>query len=126
MQVSKRLTPSNVEQRAASMLRLTALSLLSQTQPIPLTELASRMESSVSSTAQLVDRLLRDGFVMRSENKSDRRRVDLFLTEAGSTERTYLQQQMLDKLEKIFAPLNQADRHELTRILTTLTLRHTP
>ncbi len=52
-------------------------------EPATVKLLTARMIDKTSNASRLVDKLLSKNYVQRIENSLDRRRVDIFLTEAG-------------------------------------------
>lgn len=55
-----------------------------QGQPANLSTLNERMVSKMSNTTRLVDKLINKGFVRRTICKSNRRKVEIFITPDGS------------------------------------------
>lgn len=69
-------------------------------------DLAKKMDIKGSSTARLVDRMERDGYVKRVPDKNDRRAVTLMITDSGK--------EMLQKLTPVGEQLSQEISKDLS------------
>lgn len=78
--------------------------------------LTERMIDKNSNTSRLVDKLLKKELVVRIENKQDRRRVEILITEQGLRVVDEISEKLLknDLLEK---KLTEEEAKELSRIL---------
>lgn len=113
-------TQETHEERTATMLQLMALQFLKE-QPIGIvSDLANFLKLSKSSTTQLVERLVKVGFVKRIHDKEDRRIVRLNITKDGEKEFEVLKNKMMEKMQKILSRIPAKDLHELIRIHTNL------
>jgi DNA-binding MarR family transcriptional regulator len=64
--------------------QLRALFVLGRRQPLPVSELAQLLHQRLAAVSALVTRLVRAGWVRRSEDPDDRRRVLLTLSDEGT------------------------------------------
>jgi len=96
------------------------LAHLSTIEPTCLAELASHMGVTASTMSLATDRLEEGGFVRRSRDKSDGRRLRLLLTSKG--ERTRKAHSFLDpqKVKAVLAQLSRRERAEAVRGLELL------
>lgn len=113
--MSKNSTESH-EEKEATMLQFSALRCLQEQKNIAVNELGSCLHMSKSSATQLIERLVKSGFIKRQEDKNDRRIIHLSLTPAGEEETTRLKNKFLQKIEVIFSHLPEHDIKELIRI----------
>jgi DNA-binding MarR family transcriptional regulator len=81
-----------------------------------MSDLASRLGFSESSTTRLVDRLFAAGLVERQASPEDRRSVTAALTEAGRLALANIRAGRREFLRDILAPLPPSERAELVRL----------
>jgi DNA-binding MarR family transcriptional regulator len=79
-----------------------------------------------NSTVELVDRLVRAGYVTRDDDSTDRRRVRLRLTEAGDARLAALSSIHIAEIERIGPELHQFLSHMQVRPLPQRLARATP
>jgi len=108
------------EEKAATMLQLTALQLLIEQPNGTVSDLADFLSLSKSSTTQLVERLVGANLVERIDDKEDRRIIRLVITETGKKEFITLKKKLMEKMQKIFSKVPAKDLRELVRIYTNL------
>ena len=68
-----------------------------------------------SNITGIIDRLLDQGFVNRSENPENRREILIWVTEKGKALLAKLRQNRVDRMNNILAQLNNDD---LTKVIT--------
>jgi DNA-binding MarR family transcriptional regulator len=108
------------EEKKATMLQFMALHYLKgQSNGTP-SEIGRLLELSKSSVTQLIERLVKAGFVKRVHDKEDRRNVRLNITESGEKEFVVLKKKMIGKMQRIFSKIPGKDLRELIRIQTNL------
>lgn len=78
-----------------------------------LKDLAECFTMSPSAATQLVDGLVKDGLVRRTEDENDRRKVEVSLTPAGVTKLQAAQKSRLASLTKMMEPLTDAELAQL-------------
>jgi len=89
-------------------------------EPLPLSELASRMVCVRSNVTQLMGRLEADGLVQRVEDPRDRRCVRAELTPLGRERQAAGAQRARQVQEEMAAALGALDRQALERALEAL------
>lgn len=87
--------------------------------PLSTLQIRQRMLDKMSDTSRIVDRLIKKGLVKKNICKSDRRLVDVIITEKGK--------KLLDKIDNtndamdaVFKNLSQADAKMLNQLLDKL------
>jgi DNA-binding MarR family transcriptional regulator len=85
---------------------------------VDLRTLATRLGISTSAASQQVDKLVERGFIDRSEDPEDRRRVRLVVTEDGQQITGEISRATNSYLETIFAGLSTEELTDLSRALT--------
>ena len=93
--------------------------------------LAEGLSVSQPAATMLVDRMLRKGLVTREPGKSDRRQMDVSLTERGETLLEQIESERTDRLSKILSLMGRSDREQFVRSLerfieAALKLERTP
>lgn len=109
-------THESHEEHTATMLQLIALQFLKELPNGTVSDLVNFLQLSKSSTTQLVERLVKAGFVSRIQDKEDRRIVRLNITESGEKKFEALKRNKMGKMQKIFSKLPAQDLRELIRI----------
>jgi DNA-binding MarR family transcriptional regulator len=89
--------------------------------PLTMGELARRVAVTEKTTTGLVDRLERDGLVLRLRDGADRRVVRVKLTAQGARLARRLDAEVLEKLTWLMGRLDGDDRRDLFRIIGKLT-----
>lgn len=108
------------EDRSATILQVHAMKFLHEHPRSTAGELAHNMHMSSSSIAQLIERLVDAGFVVRENEPTDRRVVRLSLTQNGIQQVKVFMQTFLNEAGKVFSLLPESDVKELNRIFTNL------
>jgi len=80
-------------------------------------DVAKHFKITAPSATFLIDELVRAGYLARRPSASDRRKVELVLTQKGKRESKMLQEKRGKILDGIFKSLSAADRQDLNRIL---------
>ena len=75
------------------------------------------MVSRMSNTTRLVDKLLEKGYVSRTVCPSNRRKVEILLTEAGAVALRNMDRVVNEAEEKLMQPLADADLRKLNDLL---------
>ena len=92
---------------------------LDDIKPTPLFDLARHMGVTASTMSLTVDRLVREGYIVRERSTDDRRRLDLRLTESGV--RIKKQQKVLEP-DLVAAILGRLDDRKRAQALRGLEL----
>lgn len=112
--VSHALKPFGVSPQQFNVLRI----LRGQKgRPANLNTLSERMVSRMSNTTRLVDKLLEKGYVSRTVCPSNRRKVEILLTEAGAMALRNMDRVVNEAEEKLMQPLADADLRKLNDLL---------
>ncbi len=82
--------------------------------------LTERMLDKMSNASRLVDKLKEKGFVKRQECETDRRRVDIVITEAGLEVTQQASQAVEDNMHEHFRNLQERDFDQLSEMLDRL------
>jgi DNA-binding MarR family transcriptional regulator len=85
-------------------------------QPLSTLQIRQRMLDKMSDTSRIVDRLIKKGLVKKVVCKTDRRLVDVSITEKGMKLLEKLDD-MQDSLDGILSNLNDADAKQLNKLL---------
>lgn len=93
---------------------------------IDLRSLADGLGISPSAASQQVDKLVERKLLLRSEDPQDRRRLRLQLTPHAEESVGAYSRTASDYTVRIVSKLNDADLHELRRLLTVLSELNTP
>ena len=80
-----------------------------QGQPLALRDISRRMIDRNSNTSRLVDKLMSKGLVQRETCPSDRRRVDIALTEEGDSLTTQLKAMMDENMRSLQSVWSEED-----------------
>lgn len=107
---------ASFEERAATKLQFAALSFLKENKGAHVRDLAQDLKLSMPSCTQLLERMVKAGFVKRSENKQDRRKTDLVLTQEGEKEHLRTKEKILSKMQAVFGILTPQEMEDVIRI----------
>ncbi|MCB0762233.1 MAG: MarR family transcriptional regulator [Flavobacteriales bacterium] len=88
-------------------------------QSIPITAVSERMIDRMSNTSRLVDKLCKKGYVNRETCESDRRAVDLAITESGLQLLWKLDAELMDLQDKLIT-LTEQELIQLSTLLDKL------
>lgn len=91
--------------------------------PLAMGELARRVGVTEKTVTGLVDRLERDGWVLRARDAGDRRVVHARLTPKGEEIAARMDAEILGKLRTLLGLLDAPDRKALLRIVDKLVAR---
>lgn len=102
--VSRALKPMDISEPQFNVLRI----LRGQKgNPITVQDIQSRMIQRTSNVTRIIDKLLNKGFVERSECPTNRRKMDITITEPGLT--------CLEELDEIVGALHEANLNKLNQ-----------
>lgn len=87
--------------------------------PLSTLQIRQRMLDKMSDTSRIVDRLIKKGLVKKNICKSDRRLVDVIITEKGKRLLEKIDNTN-DDMDAIFKNLSQADAKNLNQLLDKL------
>lgn len=100
--------------------QLRALFVVVKAGPISVGSLAETTESSLASTSSLADRLVRSGYLERSSDPSDRRRVLLVATPSGKEVTNRLEARFHERFERLVGAMSPDARAALEDGLTEM------
>ncbi len=89
------------------------LRLLNEDEAISQVKLASYLAIRPQSLSELLAKLEKDGYILRTKNKKDKREILIFLTPEGKMRSSEVQKARLGQLESFLSPLTQEEREEL-------------
>jgi DNA-binding MarR family transcriptional regulator len=88
-------------------------------QPMSTLQIRERMLDKMSDTSRIVDRLIAKGMVKKATCKTDRRLVDVIITDKGKKMLERLDQRQ-DELDKIIGNLSEKEAATLSDLLDKL------
>jgi len=88
-----------------------------QNKPVSLTIVQERMISKMSNTTRLIDKLIKKKLVIKNINSTNRRKIDISITNEGLEILEYVDQ-LIDEAEKqIVNKLSEEEKEQLIRLL---------
>lgn len=100
--------------------QLVVLEMLLRDGESRMTDLARSMNVTTAAMTGVVDRLVRDGYVMRSNDPQDRRVIRIKPTAKGALAAKKAIKRRKSIFKKMFGVISQAEREEYLRILTII------
>jgi len=85
--------------------------------PLTVKDLTSKMIDRMSNASRLVDKLVKKGYVLRTPSSTDRRRVDVILTQSGLVCVNSASIAVEGKIEKIFDSMSEEEAGKLSALL---------
>ena len=80
-------------------------------------QLSKGLEAPLSTLTGLVERLVRNGYVLRERDEKDRRLVRIRLTPPGQKTAEEIKKTYVEILRRIYYALSPRDRHSFIRII---------
>jgi DNA-binding MarR family transcriptional regulator len=117
---SRRVTKTEAREHGLTGPQISALKILEAMGDLSLTELSEKMSARNSTITGIVDRMERDGLVVRERSQSDRRVVLIRSTEKGQALAASVPVPSMEVFAAALRGLDEHDRRELRRILGTL------
>lgn len=117
---SRRVTKQVARDMGLTGPQITALKILEAVGEISLSELSERMSARNSTITGIVDRMERDGLVMRERSDQDRRVVKIRATDKGAQIARGVPVTAMELFGSALRSLPGTDRAELQRILAKL------
>ncbi len=103
-----------------TMAQVKTLMVLAAEPPVTASQLANLLGLGRPATSILIDRLVRDGLVGRTEDPVDRRRVLVALTTTGNDLVTRLRQGSIERMERLMRQMEAADLAALRQGMAAL------
>ena len=116
----RRVAEVKIGSSGVSMARAKALLVVDVDGPIRPRALADQLDCAAASITDMVDGLERDGFVVRTQDPTDRRASLVAITPAGRTAARTARARKYELLDQIFGSLSDAEQRQLNAILARL------
>ena len=113
-------TQESHEEKTATIMQYSALKFLALHNKTTVGDLGNHLKLSKSSATQLIERLVKTGYVERIHDEQDRRIVRLTISPSGELYIIELKKKFMDKMGSIFSKVPDDDLKELIRIHTNL------
>lgn len=111
---------SSFEDKAITLLQIQALTYVHQHPKTPVGSLADELSMSLSSVAQLTNRLVESHYLKREDDSNDRRVIHLSITPKGVKQLEAFKEQLTMNHFKVLSTIPQNDLKELVRIFSTI------
>jgi MarR family 2-MHQ and catechol resistance regulon transcriptional repressor len=111
---------ARLEARGESMLAWQLLSHLHRWGPATQREIADRTAQHTTGVSRLLDELERGGFVRRTRDPSDRRKLQVQITPRGVARVEGSRPGVFGAVEEVLRPLQQEERRQLRALLEKL------
>jgi len=120
MKVFARRSMQELCQNKLTLSQFLLLGLLHKEKECKMSHLADFMQVSLPTITGVVDRLVRQGLVLRLSDPNDRRLVKIKLTPQGQSLLQKIFQQRRKTIKELFAQVSDYDRKEYLRILNSI------
>lgn len=120
---SRRVTKTQAREHGLTGPQISVLKILEAMGDLSLTELSEKMSARNSTITGIVDRMERDGLVVRERSQADRRVVLIRATEKGTALAASVPVSAMEVFAVALRALDEHDRKELRRILSALAER---
>jgi DNA-binding MarR family transcriptional regulator len=120
---SRRLTKELARQVDLTGPQLTVLKLLEGVGDLSLSELSERIRAQNSTVTGIIDRMEREGLVVRARSTEDRRVVKIKLTDKGSKIARAIAVEPMEIFRGALDSLTPGETRELLKILTKIAKR---
>jgi len=120
---SRRLTKEIAARRGLTGPQLTVVKMLEALGELPLSRLSEKIRAQNSTVTGIVDRMEREGLVVRTRSAADRRVVHIQLTPKGSTLAREVQVEPMDIFRDALSTLSAEEARSLLRALRKVARR---
>ncbi|MCI4354852.1 MAG: MarR family transcriptional regulator [Thermoplasmata archaeon] len=120
---SRRVTKELARRADLTGPQLTVLKLLEGVGDLSLSELSGRIRAQNSTVTGIIDRMEREGLVLRARSTEDRRVVHIRLTDKGATIARDIAVEPMEIFRSALESLSPAETRELLQILTKIARR---
>lgn len=117
---SRRVTKELARRAQLTGPQLTVVKILEQIGSLSLSELSDRIRAQNSTVTGIIDRMEREGLVLRERSKEDRRVVHIRLTSKGEEIAQAIPVEPIEIFRSALISLSREDMRDLLRILTKL------
>ena len=111
---------SSFEDKALTLLQVQALTYIHTHPKTPVGSLADELSMSLSSVAQLTNRLADAHYIQREDSPTDRRVICLSITQEGTRQMEVFKKQLEKNHFKVLSAIPENDLKELVRIFTNI------
>lgn len=118
---SRRLTKELARRASLTGPQLTVVKLLESIEDLSLSELSERIRAQNSTVTGIIDRMEREGLVVRERSKEDRRVVKIRLTDKGAELARDIPVEPMEVFRQALSSLTKDEVRDLLRILAKLT-----
>lgn len=120
---SRRITKEAARRASLTGPQLTVIKILETFGDLSLSELSDRIRAQNSTVTGIIDRMEREGLVVRARSTEDRRVVYIRLTEKGERIAREMPVEPMEILRNALASLSPSETRELLKISTKLARR---
>ena len=110
------LRPKNMPPHA----QMGVLFVVMQSGPVTIKELSQHFGMTSSAATQLVNELVKGGYIARKEDAVDRRKICLMLTTKGKKIILQAKEYRMKKMTEMFAPLSDEELRQFENIQTKI------
>lgn len=126
MRISMHSIIPHIRECGISMPQLNTLMLLNKMGSLAISDIGNHMGISTAASSQLIDRMVSDGLILRTEDPDDRRVKQIRLTEKGLTALKQSFQASQKSVDELFQPLTAAEKEQVTQTFKLLVGRLQP
>jgi DNA-binding MarR family transcriptional regulator len=120
---SRRITKEVARRVELTGPQLTVLKVLESVGDLSLSELSERIRAQNSTVTGIIDRMEREGLVVRARSTEDRRVVNIRLTDKGGAIAREIAVEPMEVFRSALESLSAGEMQELLRILTKIAVR---
>jgi DNA-binding MarR family transcriptional regulator len=120
---SRRITKEVARRVELTGPQLTVLKVLEGVGDLSLSELSERIRAQNSTVTGIIDRMEREGLVVRARSTEDRRVVNIRLTDKGAKIAREIAVEPMEVFRSALESLSATEMQELLRILTKIAIR---
>lgn len=110
------ITKKSIEEHSSTFFQYLALDTIINNPNETVSTIAKKMNISISSTTQLIERLVKRSQVQKKHGKEDKRRVRLTLTQIGSEKHKELDKHLTEETSSLFKGLTDQELESLITI----------
>jgi len=90
-------------------------------QPVTVKHIAEVMKTSASAATQIVDGIVKAGYVERQSDDQDRRKAHIFLSAKGKAKFAKFRKDHLERMAELLSPLSNRELEQLITIQRKIT-----
>ena len=83
-------------------------------------ELAERLQIRAATLSELLDKMQKNGWIVRKNNQNDRRKINIHITEEGKAVSEQNREARNEMAEKMFGVLSDAEKETLKKLFERL------